>query len=434
MPKISKEDLYQRLKNEDDARACDAISDSACKSVPGNFITLLISQLFSNFADALLNPKITLPWLLQSLQVPMALVTWLVPIRESGSLLPQLAIASFIRQLTIRKWVWVIGAVVQAICIAAMVAVAFSLEGRTAGLTIIAILIVFSLARGFNSVAAKDVLGKTIPKTQRGNISGLAASISGFATLIFAIAIAFVSPGLEQLAVIIALTVASAMMFIAAIFYSQIKEYSGATDGGKNGLLQAIAKFSLLYQDKQFGHFVITRAFLLCSALSAPYYILLASQQKFDISILAIFIGVSGLASLLSAPFWGRLSDRSSKFVLIFSALLVCVNGVCVYVLASWFEHTFNYIWLIPTLFFFLSVGHQGVRLGRKTYLVNLSEGNKRTDYVSVSNTVIGLMLLVFGSIGLLNGLLSTAQLILVYSGLGGIGAISAAFLPKLEQ
>ncbi|MGB2077572.1 MAG: MFS transporter, partial [Pseudoalteromonas tetraodonis] len=77
-------------------------------------------------------------------------------------------------------WVWVIGAIVQSLCILAMVGVAFTLEGKLAGYAIIGLLILFSLARGFNSVAAKDVLGKVIPKQQRGNISGLAASIAGF--------------------------------------------------------------------------------------------------------------------------------------------------------------------------------------------------------------------------------------------------------------
>ena len=90
MKKLTKEQIYKRLNNEEDARACKAIDDNACQEVPGNFIILLISQLFSKFADALLNPKITLPWLMQSLNVPASFIAWLVPIRESGSLLPQL--------------------------------------------------------------------------------------------------------------------------------------------------------------------------------------------------------------------------------------------------------------------------------------------------------------------------------------------------------
>ncbi len=59
-----------------------------------------------------------------------------------------------------------------------------------------------------------------------------------------------------------------------------------------------------------------------------------------------------------------------------------------------------------------------------------MAEGNKRTDYVSVSNTVIGVILLLLGSVGLLKSFLTTAQLIFFYSILGLVGAISAWFLP----
>jgi hypothetical protein len=92
---------------------------------------------------------------------------------------------------------------------------------------------------------------------------------------------------------------------------------------------------------------------------------------------------------------------------------------------------TLNEFWLLPLCYFLLTVAHQGVRLGRKTYLVDMAEGNKRTDYVSVSNTVIGVILLLLGSVGLLNAYLSTAELILFYSLLGLVGAISAWFLPE---
>ena len=433
MKKLTKEQIYKRLNNEEDARACKAIDDNACQEVPGNFITLLLSQLFSKFADALLNPKITLPWLMQSLNVPASFIAWLVPIRESGSLLPQLAIAGFIRQLPIRKWVWVIGAIVQSLCILAMVGIAFTLEGKLAGYAIIGLLILFSLARGFNSVAAKDVLGKVIPKQQRGNISGLAASIAGFATLTFGLLMWFFSQQKDQNTVIIALALGAIMWVIAAFFYSKINEYKGATDGGENGLLHAFSKLKLLYKDKQFAHFVVTRALLLCSALSAPFYIVLASKQSFEFSLLATFIAVSGFASLVSAPIWGRLSDLSSQRVLVLSAILVTFNGLAVFVIATWYSALLLNWWVMPILYFLLSVAHQGVRLGRKTYLVDMAEGNKRTDYVSVSNTVIGVLLLLLGSIGLLEAFLSTAELILLYSTLGFLGAISAFFLPQTE-
>ena len=291
----------------------------------------------------------------------------------------------------------------------------------------------FSLARGFNSIAAKDVLGKVIPKKKRGNISGLAASIAGFATLTFGLMMWFFSGQKEQNTVLIALCLGAVLWVVAALFYSRINEYKGATQGGKNGFLNALSKLKLLYQDKQFAHFVITRAFLLCSALSAPFYIILASSQQFEFSLLAVFLAVSGLASLISGPIWGRLSDFSSQKVLVISALLVTINGVSVFVIATWYSQLFEYAWVIPGFYFLLCIAHQGVRLGRKTYLVDMAQGNKRTDYVSVSNTVIGILLLMLGSIGLLEAFLSTAQLILLYSLLGLLGAISAIFLPQAE-
>ena len=99
--------------------------------------------------------------------------------------------------------------------------------------------------------------------------------------------------------------------------------------------------------------------------------------------------------------------------------------------------NSFTKISNLPTLLshvlFYCAQLHQGVRLGRKTYLVDMAQGNKRTDYVAVSNTVIGVLLLMLGSIGLLESFLSTAELILLYSLLGFCGAISALFLPKIE-
>ncbi|BBN80959.1 MFS transporter [Pseudoalteromonas sp. A25] len=433
MAKLTKEEIYERLANIEDARACEAIDDDACKHVPGNFVLMLVSQIFSKFADALLNPKVTLPWLMQGLGVSSAFVAWLVPIRESGSLLPQLAIASYVRTLTVRKWVWVAGALVQAICIALMAVIALTLTGSQAGWALLGVLSVFSLARGFNSIAAKDVLGKVIPKPQRGNISGLAASMSGLATILFALSLLVIPESTQYQAVLVALILGFAMWLFAAGFYSQINEYRGATQGSKNGLILALKKLKLLYKDKAFGHFVMTRAFLLCSALSAPFYIVLASQHQLNLPLLAVFMAVSGGASLLSAPIWGRLSDLSSQHVLMLSAFLVTLNGLLVYLVVQYYEHLLTSIWFLPSMYFLLSVAHQGVRLGRKTYLVNLAQGNQRTDYVAVSNTVIGLLLLLLGSIGFLDNWLTTADLIVIYSLLGLVGAISAALLAKVE-
>ena len=73
--------------------------------------------------------------------------------------------------------------VLQGACVLAMAAAVWWLQGLAAGLAIVGLLVVFSLGRGFCSVAMKDVQGKCIPKARRGRLTGLASTLSGVATL-----------------------------------------------------------------------------------------------------------------------------------------------------------------------------------------------------------------------------------------------------------
>ena len=86
--------LYAFLVEEEDARVCKDIPDEACIEVPGNFFKLGVSQTITKLADELSSAKTVLPWVLSSVGAPQSLVGFLVPVRESGSLLPQLVIAA----------------------------------------------------------------------------------------------------------------------------------------------------------------------------------------------------------------------------------------------------------------------------------------------------------------------------------------------------
>ena len=80
-----------------------------------------------------------------------------------------------------------------------------------------------------------------------------------------------------------------------------------------------------------------------------------------------------------------------------------------------------------------LSVAHSGVRVGRKTYVVNLATGNQRTDYVAISNTVIGLLLLVVGVVGVLTPLIGNAGVIALLALMGLAGAVLGSTLRDVE-
>lgn len=428
------DDLYAKLVNEEDARVCREIPDTACREVPRNFVLLIASYVMTKLGDAVANPKTTLTWMMDAVGAPVALTGLLVPVRESGSLVPQLVIAAYVRRQPLRKWVWVTGSVLQALAVTAMAFAAWLLGGAAAGVIVVGCLGVFSLARGLSSVAAKDVLGKTIPKTRRGRVNGYSASIAGLATL--GVGAALVVLGVDDgssLTFLILLGGAAALWLVAAALYSRVVEEPGETEGGGNALSDAIGKLALLREDPPFRNFVITRALLLCSALSAPYYVILARDHGSGISgQLGFFILAGGLASSVSAPFWGRMADWSSRTVMAAAALVSGGLGVAAVSVELLLPGLAGQLWFYPLVFFVLMVAHSGVRLGRKTYVVDLAEGNRRTDYVAVSNSVIGVVLLLLGGMGTLAQLLSVPLVILVLSALGLAGAAMSRSLPEV--
>lgn len=430
------ESIYEKLMNEEDARVCKAIDENACKVVPGNFFLTIISYFFNKLADSLANTKVIIPWIMESLSVPLFLISFLVPIRESGSLLPQLLIAAYIRKKPIRKYVWVMGAILQALSMIGIGVVAWSMTGLNAGIAIIALIIIFSLARGLSSVAAKDVLGKTIPKTRRGALNGYSGSLAGL--LIIGVGAYFLMVGEKPFSPQnfgILLFGAGTFWIIAGLVYSRIKEFEGETHGGGNAISVALKKISLLKTDKDFRNFVISRALFLCSVLSAPFFVILAQQHSNSSNyLLGLFILAGGLADFSSSIIWGKLSDKSSKMAMIYGATIASILAFIVFFLDTFYENIFATIWIMPLIYFILTVGYQGIRIGRKTYLVDLAGGNKRTDYVAVSNSVIGVILLFTGFIGVLSSIVGLSGIILLLGIIGILGVIIASKLPEVSE
>jgi MFS family permease len=179
---------------------------------------------------------------------------------------------------------------------------------------------------------------------------------------------------------------------------------------------------------------VIARALFLCSALSAPYFVVLAQQEHgIDMQSLGLFILANALAASVSATVWGAMADASSRKVLLRAATMASLIGIAVFALAVFDTALKHSSWTYSAAFFLLGIAHSGVRLGRKTYIVDMAGGNRRTDYVAVSNTAIGVILLLTGVLASLAAVIGPAGIILTLSVCGLIGVTVAATLPEVE-
>jgi len=427
--------LYDLITGDEDARICRDIPAEACREIPANFFIQIVSSAATRIADELASAKLVLPWLLTVLAAPPFLAGFLVPIRESGSLLPQLIVAGYMRRYPRRKWFWVLGSLGQGIAAILMAVVAMTMVGVQAGWLIVVLLVVFSLSRGVCSVAAKDVLGKTVSKSRRGTMMGYAGAVAGVITILVGayLKTRASSPETESL-VYGMLIAAAALWFLAAAVYAGVGEVAGATSGGANAITAAVRSFGLLRSDREFRSFVITRTLLLSTALAVPFYVVLGEQQVgSSLSGLGLMVVASGLAGSISAPVWGRLADRSSRLVLASAAGLAGFLGVIVFGLTALDIPAIHNNYTFAVFFLIMGVAHSGVRLGRKTYLIDMATPEKRPAYVALSNTVIGVAILFGGLSGIVAQFAGTRYLILLLSLVALTGAIKALRLPEVE-
>ncbi|HEY9119407.1 MAG TPA: MFS transporter, partial [Marinobacter sp.] len=147
-----------------------------------------------------------------------------------------------------------------------------------------------------------------------------------------------------------------------------------------------------------------------------------------------VFLLASSLASSISASVWGWMADTSSRRVMIRGGAMASVVCLIVVIAAVLAGSDLGSIWFYPGAFFVLSIAHAGVRLGRKTYLVDMAGGNKRTDYTAVSNTVIGCLLLLAGGLTAVVSMVSDLAVILVLGLMGLAGTISALRLEEVTS
>ena len=404
------------------------------------FALQLLSQTLTKIGDALTSSRIVLAWMLASLAAPAIYISLLVPVRESLSLLPQLFVAQRVRQHAIRKLFWVGGSVTQALCLLGMLPAIIWLEGHALGLTVISLLAVFSLARGVCSVAAKDVLGKTVSKSRRGRLTGLAGSAAGLITLAAAGALMVYGSATEQReagdpALFIALLgVSAAAWLLAAALYARIPEVAGATEGGGNAIVEAIRSLGLLRTDPGFRDFVIARILLVSTAFAIPYVvIILRSAGSGDSYSLAALLLAEGLAALLSAPLWGFWSDSASHRVMAAGGAVSVLAMSITLLLGYQSPELLGSALAGGALIFLCAVAHQGARIGRKTYLVDMADGGNRASYTAVSNTVVGVFLFSGAGLGLIDAAFGSSSVLWLLILVGVAGVWRSISLPRVD-
>jgi hypothetical protein len=423
------ERVYDFLFGGEEGRACDTIPESACREVSGNALKNVASGVFSKLAEQLAHPGLTLPWLLSSFGVPAAVSALLLPLKDSGSLAPQLLLAARVRAAEQRNRLWFRAAIVQAAILVLIAVSLFLFPPTVAGGITAGLFLVFGVSSGVGSLSFKDTLAKTIPKPRRGSLLGLRASLGGGAALI-AGGILWATGGAEAGATsFLILVIGGAVLWvISGLLFRGIIEEPGATAGGRNPFESIREAFALLADAKNIRRFILARSLNISIAVLQPVYVIIAAERLgFSFSGLGTLLIASAGAALVSGVVWGRITDRSARVSLVVGPLLGVVVG--------------GLFFLLPSIggvaagaaghgvvIFLHNIAHAGARIGRKTYLVNASTDEDRALVSAAANTTIGVATLVLSALVSLvtgtAGAAAAAIMLLVLLLLGAVRAI----------
>lgn len=388
------------------------------------------SNGLQSIGDQVVAPKTVLPWLFNAAGVPAAFTSFLVPIRESGSMLPQAFLSPWVTSQSSRKRVWLIGSWGQALASAGIALSALLLEGSALGIAVIVLLAVHAVFRSICSIAGKDVQGRTISKGHRGDITGRATALAGGFTLAIGLALSFIPNELPQWSLAALLAGGASMWALASLVFMRIDEPTPDTDTSNGQGFHDMWK--LVTSDRDLQRFLIVRSLMLVTALSTPFIVVLGSREGADLTGLGAFIVASGGASLLGGRVSGRLSDRSSKRTMAWAAGFASTVLILLVASAQLVDDTIN-AWVMPLGFFLVNLAHTAVRVSRKTYLVDMADGDRRTMITGAANTVMGIVLLVVGAISSAVVLLGPQAALIFLAVVGYAGVFGAANLKEVS-
>ncbi|EPD70148.1 hypothetical protein HMPREF1219_00581 [Corynebacterium pyruviciproducens ATCC BAA-1742] len=381
--------------------------------------------------DQLVNAKTVLPWVFSMAGVSSFFAALLIPIRESGSMLPQAAITPWLTAKRRRATVWSIGALIQAISAILMgLSIGFA-RGALLGVLVVVFLATFSLGRAIGSISAKDVQARTISKGRRGRLTGTSTMVSGLIAVTVGIAIRALGHSLSLGFLALLVAAGGVCWLLASLVFTRIDEPTD--EGGQQGSSKgwAAEAWELLSTDRAFRRFVIVRSLLLASSLSPAFIVQLSSRSSNLLAGLGSFIVASGLASLIGGRVSGALADKSSRNTMSYGALATSIALLAI-VAVSYVDAIAA--WALPIGFFIVTLIHTGVRVGRKTYVVDMGEGDQTTKYVAVANTAMGFILLFFGAVSGVIALAGARAALVALALVGIAGFLTARSLPEVSK
>lgn len=153
----------------------------------------------------------------------------------------------------------------------------------------------------------------------------------------------------------------------------------------------------ILKNDKNYSRLFWAIIFLNCGIIALPFYAVYGREVlHFPSEMTGVFVVAQMMGAIISALFWGFLSDKYGNKIVVVLSGLTGLSIPCLVILAMFFHKMAIFPELLLTIYtiVFVLVGMNlnGLFIGQNNLLLEIAPAGERAAYIGVANTAIGLV------------------------------------------
>ena len=397
------------------------------------------------FAEALIDPPLVLTWFVSQLTTSNLLIGLVAPMGDAGWFLPQIFVSARLQRMQRKMPSYIIVAVIRTVAWLLLATAVWLVDDPI--ILLVGFFVLYAIARlsaGLGGLTFFDVVAKTIPARRRGRFFAWRQLLGGLLGLGggWVVKMLLNHPALpfpRGHAVLFLLY--CAVMAPALAAFALIREPPGPVVAEPVTLGGQLRRAGRLWRtDRVYRRYIAARLSLAMANVALPFYGIYAKNVLgAPEGMVGVYVVARVGALLLSNLLWGRLSDeRGNRLVMRLMSLgsgLAALSALALVGMVGLLRPQGAWLpYLALPLFFLDGAVRPAQILTGSNFLLELIPGAERPLYLGLSNTLMGVVVLISGLGGLVVDFFGFAGLFAVSLGLCLAGYVFASGLPEPRE
>jgi hypothetical protein len=356
----------------------------------------VLNGAFFNFAFVFIDPNTVIALFVATATGSEALVGLVAAIASLGGIFPQAFVATRIGGTRRKMFYYHVSVAFRGPALIAM-ALMVALTGGSPILASTLVLIVYSLysfGAGFAFVPFMEVVGGTLPPSQRSsffalrNFTGLLLGIAGGLVVRTVLGSPDRYPFPGNYAIFFG--IGAAFGVLSMMSFSLVRNPPSAGEGSAQTFGQALRRArKIVTSDSVYARYLMVRLLIAATSVAAPFYLLHATRSLgFGEATAGLFIMSMTVGGVVSNLAWGRIGDvRGTKIMIVVGAALLAIAP-----LTALLSRAVPSLPLSLATFAILGLANAGIAIGSTNYLLDHCEADDRPVYVAMTNILAGLL------------------------------------------